>query len=193
MRYFHIIILIVFPAFLQAQHFDIDLLKKINPDTLSGQKFWKQTSNSIYWLPAAVSLGQIGYGLAKDDKLFTRYGVETAVSAGIGQLLSTGMKFIFNRPRPYASYPNDIHPENYGLKYSFPSGHTAAAFSTASSLWFTRKQVAVSVPITLWAGGVGFSRMRLGRHYPTDVLGGIAVGILSGVAGHWVTGRLYND
>lgn len=193
MRYINIILVIFVPFLLQAQNFDINLLKKINPDTVPSSKYWKQTSNSVYWVPAAVSLGQIGYGFAADDPLSKRYGVETAVSVGIGQLLSSGLKYVFNRPRPYASYPNDIHPQNYGLKYSFPSGHTAAAFSTASSLWFTRKQVAVSIPITLWAGSVGYSRMHLGRHYPTDVLGGIAVGILSGIAGHWVTGRLYND
>ncbi|WP_225974750.1 phosphatase PAP2 family protein [Arachidicoccus ginsenosidivorans] len=57
----------------------------------------------------------------------------------------------------------------------------------------TRKQWTVTVPITLWAGSVGYSRMYLGRHYPTDVLGGIATGIVSGILGHWLTGRIYGD
>lgn len=172
--------------------FDINLLDKINPDTPASQ-YQKQISNSAYWLPAAVVVGELGYGLINNDALNKRYAVETTVTVGIGQAISIGLKQLFNRPRPFMTFPDRIHPINYGTGPSFPSGHTTLAFSTATSLALTRKQWTVTVPITLWAGSVGYSRMYLGRHYPTDVLGGIATGIVSGILGHWLTGRIYGD
>jgi len=172
--------------------FDINLLDKINPDT-PRSFIQNQISNSAYWLPAAVVVGELGYGFINNDALNKRYAVETSLSVGIGQALSIGLKHIFNRPRPFMTFPDRIHPVNYGMGPSFPSGHTTLAFSTATSLALTRKQWTVTVPITLWAGSVGYSRMYLGRHYPTDVLGGIATGIVGGIVGHWLTGRIYGD
>ncbi|SDZ91473.1 PAP2 superfamily protein [Arachidicoccus rhizosphaerae] len=173
-------------------NFDIHLLDQLNPDTPSS-KFMSQISNSAYWLPASITLAELGYGFIADDPLNKRYAVETGVTVGIGQAMSIGLKHLFKRPRPFMSYPDIIHPINYGTGPSFPSGHTTLAFSTAASLALTRKQWTVTLPITLWAGSVGYSRMYLGRHYPTDVLGGLAVGIVSGILGHWVTGRIYGD
>ena len=175
-----------------AASFDIHLLDKINPDTPSSA-YQRQISNSAYWVPAAIVVGELGYGFIADDPLNKRYAVQTGITVGIGQAMSIGLKHLFKRPRPFMSYPDIIHPVNYGTGPSFPSGHTTLAFSTATSLALTRKQWSVTLPITLWAGSVGYSRMYLGRHYPTDVLGGLAVGIVSGILGHWVTGRIYGD
>lgn len=201
----HLLALLVIPCLIWGQdtlqlsnqlkqsRFDINLLDKINPDTVPASWFQQQISNSAYWLPAAIVVGELGYGLADGDDLSKRYAVETGVTVGIGQLMSIGLKHLFNRPRPYMSYPDRIHPINYGTGPSFPSGHTTLAFSTAASVALTRKQWTLTLPISLWAGSVGYSRMYLGRHFPTDVLGGIAVGVVSGILGHWVTGRLYGD
>ena len=179
-------------AYTGTRGFDIRLLDKINPDT-PASCYQHQISNSAYWLPAAIVVGELGYGFIADDPLNKRYAVETGITVGIGQAMSIGLKHLFKRPRPYMRFPDVIHPVNYGTGPSFPSGHTTLAFSTATSLALTRKQWTVTVPITLWAGSVGYSRMYLGRHYPTDVLGGIAVGIVSGILGHWVTARIYGD
>lgn len=200
----HLLVVILLPCLLWGQdsiglhrlanpaNFDINLLDRINPDT-PRSAFVRQISNSAYWLPAAITLGELGYGFIADDGPSKRYGVETGVTVGIGQLMSIGLKHLFKRPRPFMSYPERIHPINYGTGPSFPSGHTTLAFSTAASLALTRKQWSVTLPISLWAGSVGYSRMYLGRHFPTDVLGGLAVGIVSGIIGHWVTGRIYGD
>lgn len=176
-----------------AQNFDIRLVDKINPDTIPTSTFWRQTSSSAHWLPIAISVGQIAYGFAANDKLSKKYGVETAVDAGFSQLLSVGLKCIIKRQRPYNNntWPRRIFPAHYNTDYSFPSGHTAAAFSTMASLAYTRKQWYVTVPVTLWASSVGYSRMYLGEHYLSDVLGGLIIGIVSGVIGHWVVGRIY--
>ena len=66
--------------------------------------------------------------------------------------------------------------------FSFPSGHTAAAFTTAAALYFTREKN-LWKPALVLAVLIAFSRLYLYVHYPTDVLGGIAVGVLAGYAG----------
>lgn len=192
LNFYCLVICLLFTGGLSAQNADVRLLKTINPDTITSQ-YWKQTSNSAYWLPAGLSLGQLGYGLISGDSYSKRCGVEMLITLGIGQLLSGGVKNIVKRPRPVQSWPTDIHPENYHPGTSFPSGHTTLAFSAATALSLTRKQWYITVPIYSWAGSVGYSRMYLGRHYPTDVLGGIVVGICSGLLGHWVTGKIYKD
>lgn len=192
-----IILLILLPVAGRSQHlsdstWDIRILSAVNPDT-PNSVFQQQISNSAYWLPAAVVVGTLGYGLISDDPLNKRYAVETGITVGVGQAMSIGLKHLFKRPRPFMRYGQLIHPINYGTGPSFPSGHTTLAFSTAASVAITRKQWTVTLPITLWAGSVGYSRMYLGRHYPTDVLGGVAVGVVSAVLGHWLTARIYGD
>lgn len=67
--------------------------------------------------------------------------------------------------------------------YSFPSGHTAASFASVSALYFAGAR-------RLWKPALGlavliaFSRLYLYVHFPTDILGGIAVGILCGYLGY---------
>lgn len=62
------------------------------------------------------------------------------------------------------------------LSYSFPSGHTSAAFASAGILKKYFKKYAIEI-ITL-ASLIAFSRMYLYVHYPTDVLAGIILGII---------------
>jgi undecaprenyl-diphosphatase len=73
-----------------------------------------------------------------------------------------------------------------GDQFSFPSGHTAAAFviATLISHFFQ----ALQVPVYGWALLVGVSRIYLGVHYPTDILAGLAVGIICALAGITIFG-----
>jgi undecaprenyl-diphosphatase len=91
------------------------------------------------------------------------------------------IKQLVKRPRPFRQMEgltNLIVPQDF---FSFPSGHTAGAFVVALSVapcypW-------LAIPACLWAALVGFSRIYLGVHYPTDVLAGACLGILSVKAG----------
>jgi hypothetical protein len=69
-----------------------------------------------------------------------------------------------------------------GGKFSFPSGHAAAAFAEASA--FASYYPHLRVPLYAWATGVAASRVYLGRHYLTDVVVGSALGI-------WVARRVH--
>lgn len=75
--------------------------------------------------------------------------------------------------------------------FSFPSGHTAASFTVVSALWFygAKRLCAVTLPIAVL---IAASRLYLYVHYPTDVLGGIAVGIFAGFSGCAVCRKIWN-
>ena len=62
--------------------------------------------------------------------------------------------------------------------YSFPSGHSMASFAAATALWHTDRRL--GIPAYILAALIAFSRLYLYVHYPTDVLGGIVIGLLLG-------------
>ena len=92
------------------------------------------------------------------------------------------LKNIFLRPRPcYVNTAiNLLIPRPLG--YSFPSGHTSASFAAVAALYFSGERKIWKAALAL-AILIAFSRMYLYVHYPTDVLGGILVGIFCGYVG----------
>jgi membrane-associated phospholipid phosphatase len=174
----------------RAQNWDIDLLKQINP-TNPSSNYWSQTSNSLYWVPAAVSFGTLATGLIKKDKKLQQNGYELLISNCSAILVSEIMKSAFQRQRPSEKYPNEVFSVAGRPGRSFPSGHTIGAFATATTISLQYKKWYVTVPAFLWACSVGYSRMYLGRHYPSDVLAGAALGIGGGYLSHWVTKKIF--
>jgi len=176
-----------------AQNADINLLKRINSNDPSRQTYWMQTSHSAYWVAPTYTIGTLGYGLLYKDKAAVKKGFESAVSIGISIVVSGGLKTLVNRPRPTQSYPYDIKSYTYSEGKSFPSGHTAIAFATATTLSLQYKKWYITVPAYAWAASVGYSRMKLGRHYPTDVAAGALIGIGSGYLSHWLSNKIFRD
>ncbi len=66
--------------------------------------------------------------------------------------------------------------------YSFPSGHTAASFAAVSALFFSKNRL--WIPALILGIAIAFSRLYLYVHYPSDVLAGILLGILTGWFGY---------
>ncbi|MGN1205013.1 MAG: phosphatase PAP2 family protein [Lachnospiraceae bacterium] len=93
------------------------------------------------------------------------------------------LKPLFGRMRPFEVNRTVQLLIRKPLDFSFPSGHTAASFAAVTALFCSgekRLWKICLIPAVL----IAFSRLYLYVHYPTDVLGGIAVGILSGIIGY---------
>ena len=73
--------------------------------------------------------------------------------------------------------------------YSFPSGLTAASVASVVALYLAGEKRLWKIALIL-ACFIAFSRMYLYVHYPTDVLGGAVVGVISGYIGYKVTLRM---
>lgn len=174
-----------------AQNPDIDLLKFINPRN-PNSSYWKNTSTSAYWVSGGVAIGTLIYGLANDNEQAKHNAYETLISIGSAELVTELFKYTINRTRPADRYPNEVFVTSPSHKYSFPSGHTSLAFATATTLSLQYHKWYITVPAYLWAGSVGYSRMYLGKHYPTDVLGGAAVGMGGAYAGHWLNKKIFS-
>lgn len=172
-----------------SQSLDMKILKPINAANPATEAYWMRTSNSVYYLAPTFTTGNLAYGLLFKDKVAIHNGLESAMSVGICLALSGGIKTIVNRPRPYQSHP-EINTYTYSDGKSFPSGHTTLAFATATTLALEYKKWYITIPAFVWAGSVGYSRMRLGRHYPTDVASGAVVGIGSAYLSHWLTKKI---
>mgnify|MGYP004579434585 FL=1 len=111
-------------------------------------------------------------------------GVVMAAALIIDLLLcNVLLKNLVARTRPY-----DV---NTGIQllvaklrdYSFPSGHTAASFASAAALYFVGEKK-LWKPALVLACLIAVSRLYLYVHYPTDVLGGVVIGIIAGYLGY---------
>jgi len=167
---------VFFVSVLSAQNADIDLLRKINVHR--NQKLdcsFKFITNTVSPVHIGVPVGLIATGLISHNKTTLYNGLEASAAFIVNSGLTGGLKIIINRPRPFKTYP-DIVKLSDGGSPSFPSGHTSSAFAAATSLSLMYPKWYVIAPSFTWACLAGYSRMHLGVHYPSDVLGGIIVG-----------------
>jgi membrane-associated phospholipid phosphatase len=166
-----------------SQNADIRILRAINSsETLPSDKFFQFMSNSEAYISLAIPAGMGSVGLIKKDDLLVRNACVTFAAIGVNSAITLALKYSINRTRPYITYP-DIVKKSKGASPSFPSGHTSMAFATATSLSLEYPRWYVIVPAYTWAGTVGYSRMYLGVHYPSDVL----IGALVGAGSAWLT------
>jgi membrane-associated phospholipid phosphatase len=173
---------------LLAQNVDIDLLKNIN---LNRNRSLDGTFTFVTNSSAPVSIGVpvilCGAGLIKHDSVLTRKALSIGASVAVTVIFTTIIKYSVDRPRPFETY-SFIEKEAAGGSPSFPSGHTSQAFALATSLSLNFTKWYVIAPSFLWAGAVGYSRMDLGVHYPSDVLAGAVLG--AGCS--WLTFKVNN-
>lgn len=101
-------------------------------------------------------------------------GLKTSIALSFSALISQVIKTSVSRIRPFLRIQN-LNIKKIGIdEYSFPSGHTTAAFALAVSVSLS-SSIFSPICITL-ASLVGISRMYLGVHYPSDVGVGVMLG-----------------
>jgi undecaprenyl-diphosphatase len=104
-------------------------------------------------------------------------GFHTTLTLLIAQGIAQLLKRVINRPRPYRVLENAVALKPPPCEYSFPSGHTCAAFAIALSLTsFYPLGGFIYLPLAMM---VGYSRVYLGVHYPTDVLVGFLISLFA--------------
>jgi membrane-associated phospholipid phosphatase len=164
-----------------AQNPDINILKEVSEDrNRAWDKEIENTSNSIRYLGAGVPLVMISIGFIKKDSTLKIKGLEIAAAQILNGVLTYSLKHAVNRDRPYVTYPYLYYDGPAGGP-SFPSGHTSSAFALATSLSLNFRKWYIIVPSYLYASGIGYSRMYLGVHYPSDVLAGALIGTGSAI------------
>ena len=104
-------------------------------------------------------------------------GAEIGSTLIIGQIMVQWLKRMVNRPRPYKILEDIIANKPPACKYSFPSGHTCAAFSIAFQM--SANIPGLAVVLIFLASTVAISRVYLGFHYPSDVAVGVVIAYIS--------------
>ena len=124
--------------------------------------------------------------------------VVIGLAVGAADFIASGiLKELVARPRPtrVPELEGVLHLVN-GYKsgrYGFVSSHAANTMAVAllfSLIW--RNKIA-TCGLMLWVAANCYSRMYLGVHYPTDILGGLILGSLVAVVGYWLLDRYRSE
>ncbi len=136
----------------------------------------------IFWIIVAIVL----LFFKKTRKMGIMTGVALILGLIIGNLT---LKPLIARVRPYdmPGVEMDLLIERLSDK-SFPSGHTLASFEAATVLLINDKRF--GIPAIVLASIIAFSRLYLYVHYPTDVLGGIVLGVLIAFASCFIVNKV---
>ncbi len=183
-------LIMLFPMISSAQNTDINLLRKINIErNMKFDQTFLVITHSFVPISLALPATLATIGLIKNDSLLKQNALMITGSLVGSTIVMIGMKWGIGRDRPFVTYP-DLENLVPIESPSFPSGHTSAAFSTATSLTLTYPKWYVYVPAFLWASSVGYSRMHLGVHYPSDVFVGAIIGSGSAFLSSYLTKKV---
>ena len=144
--------------------------------------------DTFFWLLSVVGRGGMIWLAVAGAIAIARRRLRTFTVVLLAVLLATAiadyvLKPAVHRTRPFDALPGTViggRPNDA----SFPSGHSANAFAGALAL-----SVEAPSGAAIWwplAAAIAFSRVYLGVHYPLDVVGGAAVGLVSA----WLATRL---
>ena len=162
-----------------CQNVDIDLLKEINlnRNTIFDGTFQVITDSAAivaYGVPSVILILSFLYKNVSNK----RKGITIGASILLSGIIASILKYSINRSRPFEVY-NFIQNIGEGGSPSLPSGHTADAFAIATAICLAYPKWYVIIPFYTWACAVGYSRMQLGVHYPSDVLIGALIGSIA--------------
>ena len=127
-------------------------------------------NGGMIWIAATI--------LLLIPKKTRKAGVMSAVAL-LGSLIINNniVKNIVQRPRPFVTFTDLQIIIPTPSEFSFPSGHTSSSFA-AAAVFYRHLPKKLGLPAVILAGLIGFSRLYVGVHYPTDVIAGVLMGIL---------------
>jgi undecaprenyl-diphosphatase len=160
-------------------HVDLQVLYFFN-HTLSFHifdKFFSIITNVNNWFIAYVILLFISFLKGGIKGKFAVLGVILLIIF-TDQLGFKILKEFFHRPRPCVTLQDVLTPLGCNGTWSFPSNHALNNFAAATFYYilFPKLKWALFIPAIL----VSLSRVYLGLHYPSDILGGAVIGIGAG-------------
>jgi len=147
-------------------------------------RFFTSLGNAgILWIVSAVVM------------LFFRRTRRAGVLALGGLLINLlavncALKPLIGRPRPWVIIEG-FEPLVYSHSPSFPSGHTSSSFAFAFAILPAVDIKWLKVTSVAAATLMGLSRLYVGVHYPSDVLGGAVIGALCGLAAVWLYRKFF--
>ncbi len=161
-----------------------------NIHTSFGDKFWSIMTlfgaKGLFW----VVLSLIILLTVKDKRMgWTMVG---ALFIDV-LLVNVILKNAVQRNRPFWIFPDIPLVDGVAVPddYSFPSGHTGAAFAAACALFARNKKW--GVPAIILAALIGVSRMYLFVHFPTDVFAGVIIGVIAAICSFYIVNAFYKD
>ena len=127
-------------------------------------------NGGMIWIVATIAL--------LIPKKTRKAGIMSA-AALLGSLIINNniVKNIVQRPRPFVTFTDLQIIIPTPSEFSFPSGHTSSSFA-AAAVFYRHLPKKIGLPSVILAGLIGFSRLYVGVHYPTDVIAGVIMGIL---------------
>lgn len=164
--------------FFQAlQEIDLHILEVINHNRIrSLDHFFIFVTNIATVVTYSTAVILLVYSYIKHQFLLQRKSWLVFISLITTSAVADSLKHIVNRTRPFITDPSVHNLVNVSTA-SFPSGHTAEVFvlATVITLLFRNQKWAVFVA-WVWAFLIAYTRLLLGVHYPSDVIGSMIIG-----------------
>ena len=118
-----------------------------------------------------------------------RYGAAIALAIVLTTVVGEFvLKPFVARPRPFLQYSDLTALIPPPSSFSFPSGHTGSSFAAATALFAMNRRAGLAAYVL--AILIGFSRLYLCVHFPTDVAAGALLGIVCGIVAAFAVKRI---